>query len=127
MQMKHKQNLQEIEKLEAELAEAEAQLADAKRGREEDPEGGRAAKLAKLAEMEKEIAALDKEYQDLQQYDPKVLADLEKELELVTEAAHRWTDNIFNCKTYLVKKRGMDKKQAVRRLDLTLKLYSICM
>lgn len=74
---------------------------------------GRAAKLARLAGYAKERAALQQEYETLKDLDPQVLADLEKELDLVTQAAHRWTDNIFNCQTYLVKKRGMEKKQAV--------------
>ena len=74
---------------------------------------GRAAKLTRLAEIAKERAALEKEYDTLKELDPQVLADLEKELDLVTQAANRWTDNIFNCQSYLVKKRGREKKQVV--------------
>ena len=76
---------------------------------------GRAAKLARLTEFAAERAALEKEYETLKELDPQVMADLEKELELVTQAANRWTDNIFNCQSYLVKKRGMEKKQVVWR------------
>jgi hypothetical protein len=43
----------------------------------------------------------------------------EKELQLVTQAAHRWTDNIFECKSYLTKKRGLDKKEANRLLGIS--------
>ena len=50
---------------------------------------------------------------------PQALADLEKELKFVTEAANRWTDNIFNCQTYLVKKRNLDKKAAQKMLAIT--------
>ena len=113
-QIQHQSTLADIKTLESQLAEATAQLADAKRGREDDESGGRAAKLARLATMAKERAALEKEYATLMENDPAVLADLEKELDLVTQAAHRWTDNIFNCQSYLVKKRGMEKKQVVR-------------
>lgn len=69
--------------------------------------------MTRLAEIAKERAALEKEYDTLKELDPQVLADLEKELDLVTQAANRWTDNIFNCQSYLVKKRGMEKKQVV--------------
>ncbi len=46
-------------------------------------------------ELEREKGKLEKELEDLKENDPQVLLDLEKELKLVTEAAHRWTDNIF--------------------------------
>lgn len=52
-------------------------------------------KLARLVELDKEKGVLDKELEGLKENDPQALADLEKELKLVTEAAHRWTDNIF--------------------------------
>jgi hypothetical protein len=113
-QLEHQNTLVEIERLQGVLQETTAQLADAKRGREEDGDGGRAAKLELLADMAKERAALELEYAKLKENDPQVAADLEKELNLVTQAAHRWTDNIFQCQTYLVKKRGMEKKQVVR-------------
>eukprot|EP00977_Amphora_coffeiformis_P011135 scaffold2657_cov89-Amphora_coffeaeformis.AAC.29 len=122
-QIEHQKTLAQIEKLQTELDQATSQLADAKRGREnddgDDQEGGRAAKLARLAVMAKERAALEQEYAKLKENDPAVLADLEKELNLVTQAAHRWTDNIFNCQSYLVKKRGMEKKQVYRMLGIT--------
>lgn len=112
-QIQHQNTVQEVERLETILAQATAELADAKRGRQDDDDGNRAAKLARLAQLTKEKTALQTEYDRLKENDPQALADLEKELELVTQAAHRWTDNVFNCYTYLVKKRGMDKKQAV--------------
>ncbi|KAI2497047.1 hypothetical protein MHU86_17473 [Fragilaria crotonensis] len=84
-----------------------------------DEGGERAAKLARLAELSKERAALQIEYEALKENDPQALADLQKELELVKNAANRWTDNVFNCKTYLVKKRGMDKKEAIKILGIT--------
>jgi len=80
---------------------------------------GRAAKLRRLNEITLERQALESELAKLKENDPHVLADLEKELKLVTEAANRWTDNIFNCKTYLTKKRGMDRKDANRFLGIT--------
>lgn len=79
----------------------------------------RAAKLQRLNEIAKERAAIESELETLKENDPQALADLEKELELVTQAANRWTDNIFNCKSYLTKKRGMDKKEACKLLGIT--------
>ena len=129
-QKQHKQTLQRIEDLKPTLEEAAAKLADAKRGREELGEGEegetRAQKLAKLSEMNKKKAAIEKELETLKENDPAALADLEKELKLVTEAANRWTDNIFECKTYLVKKRGMDKKEAMKIIGITANFDCKC-
>ena len=103
-------------------------LADAKRGREEEEEeeggvGGssssRASKMARRSELLAETAAARIELEKLRQNDPREIANLEREFELVRGAAHRWTDNIFSCKDYLVKKRGMMKAEGecARRLD----------
>ena len=79
----------------------------------------RATKLQRLEELRVQRVQVERELAVLRENDPQALADLEKELQLVTEAAHRWTDNIFNCKSYLVKKRGMDRKEAEKLLGIT--------
>jgi len=164
LQVRHEQLLVQIDAFKKQNAEADANLADAKRGREEveeeeeevvdedddggaatagDGEGsgggddgnnkktttkkkkvvvvstGRAAKLARLGEIRARRAALEDELSALKQNDPAAVADLEKEFRLCRDAAHRWTDNVFNAKDYLVKKRGMDKKEALRILGIT--------
>lgn len=118
MQSQHKERLETMEQLKVQVQEATAQLADAKRGRE-DTEGDRPTKLQRLAEIAKEKSQVEQELEKLKENDPQALANLEKELKLCTEAANRWTDNIFNAKTYLVKKRGMDRKQADKILGIT--------
>jgi seryl-tRNA synthetase len=118
MQIQHQQNLESIEKLQAAIQEASARLADAKRGREDD-DGDRPKKLQRLTEMAKERQTLDQELETLKENDPQALADLEKERKLVVEAANRWTDNVFNCKTYLTKKRGMGRKETDKLLGIT--------
>lgn len=133
-QKSHQQTLDTIQELKPKVEEASAQLADAKRGREEEVElqqgnteddavttrtTNRAAKLQRLNELEQRKSKILAELESLKENDPAALADLEKELKLVTSAAHRWTDNIFECKSYLVKKRGMDKKEAMRILGIT--------
>ena len=122
--MQHEETLVNIERLKEQITEANAKLADAKRGREEEEDGdnkenSRASKLARLAELEQSNKKAQVELEKLQQNDPQMLADLEKELKLVTEAANRWTDNIFACKSYLTKKRGMSSKEACRILGIT--------
>ena len=79
----------------------------------------RTMKLQRLNEIALEKSKLLNEINILKENDPQVVADLEKELNFVKEAANRWTDNIFNCKSYLIKKRNMDKKEAHRVLGIT--------
>ena len=117
-QIKYEKTLQDIEATKVKVEEASARLADARRGREDD-DGERAKKLARISELAKEKTALQTELEALKENDPQALADLEKELKLVTEAANRWTDNIFNCKTFLTRKRGIDKKEANKILGIS--------
>jgi hypothetical protein len=119
LQIEHKQNVAALEQLQAAVQEASAKLADAKRGREENEQGERATKLARLQDIQAEKIKVVAELDSLKENDPQALADLEKELKLVTDAANRWTDNIFNARDYLVKKRGMDRKEANKMLAIT--------
>lgn len=118
-ELAHAETLKKIEALRTNIKEAEARLADAKRGREEDESGERAKKMVRRVELNKSIAAAQVELGKLKQNDPQEIANLEKELKLVMGGAHRWTDNIFSCKDYLVKKRGMVKKEADKILGIT--------
>jgi len=118
-ELAHEETKKKIESLKGNIKEGEARLADAKRGREEDESGERAKKMARRAELNKGLVAARAELEKLKQNDPQEIANLEKELKLVTGGAHRWTDNIFSCKDYLVKKRGMIKKEANQYLQIT--------
>ena len=79
----------------------------------------RAKKMARRAELTSSLAAKTSELEKLQENDPQAIADLEKELRLVTEAATRWTDNIFACQEYMVKKRGMVKKEVNKMIGIS--------
>ena len=134
LQLEYTKTLEEITRMKSLITDAEIRLANAKRGREAEEDddddddddtaananggGGeknsnnsRAAKMARRAELAKELLAATSELEVLKQNDPLEVVNLEKELKLVTGAAHRWTDNIFSCKDYLVKKRGMMKAE----------------
>jgi len=125
MQTQHEKRVRNIEQLKQQRAQSLIQLADAKRGRDDEDEedsklsSSRSSKLARLESLEKERKDTEIELARLKDNDPQALADLEKELRLMTNAANRWTDNIFACKKYLTKKRGMDKKEANRILGVT--------
>ncbi len=74
--------------------------------------------MARRAELKAAKKAAEEELEKLKQNDPQAIADLEAELKFVKEAANRWTDNIFACQDYLVKKRGMPKKEAFKILGI---------
>jgi hypothetical protein len=118
MEIQHEETLKSIELLQTQIAEAQVKCMDAKRGREDDGDE-RAQKLTRLTELAHERKKAEDELESLKENDPQALADLEQELKLVTQAANRWTDNIFNCKTFLTKKRGLDNKEACRILGIT--------
>ncbi|RWS21231.1 meiotic nuclear division protein 1-like protein [Leptotrombidium deliense] len=65
----------------------------------------RRQKAVKLAKLEKSIAEYSKYIEDNQHLDPDKLAEIKKESEVAKEAINRWTDNIFNIKSYA--KRNM--------------------
>jgi len=119
MQIKHEQTIANIESIKKRIMEANVKLADAQRGREEGENNERAQKLQKLDKLSKQKLNAEKELETLKQNDPQALADLYHELKLCKEAANRWTDNIFSCQDYLVKKRGMMKKEAQKFIGIT--------
>lgn len=126
MQLEHAKVKEDIQDLKQKVAEASAKLADAKRGRE-DEDGERAKKLQRLKDLAEERKKAEAELATLRENDPQALADLEKELQLVKAAANRWTDNIFTCKAYLVKKKNMGKKEADAMLGITSAFDCKCM
>jgi hypothetical protein len=79
----------------------------------------RKQKLQRLQEIEQSKVKALAELEKLKENDPQAIADLEQELRFVHQAANRWTDNIFNCQSYLVKKRGMNKKDTYKLLGIT--------
>eukprot|EP00591_Stephanopyxis_turris_P014503 CAMPEP_0195539778 /NCGR_PEP_ID=MMETSP0794_2-20130614/50232_1 /TAXON_ID=515487 /ORGANISM="Stephanopyxis turris, Strain CCMP 815" /LENGTH=213 /DNA_ID=CAMNT_0040673827 /DNA_START=123 /DNA_END=764 /DNA_ORIENTATION=+ len=120
LQIKYQNTLSSIETLKAKINDANVKLSDAKRGREEDPDTNeRSKKIARLKELRDLNQKATKELESLKENDPQALADLEKELILCKEAANRWTDNIFECKSFLTKKRGMSSKEACKILGIT--------
>jgi len=64
------------------------------------------------------LPSIFQELAKLKENDPTVIEELRKELRMTQEAANRWTDNIFACKSYLTKKRGMSGKEADQILQI---------
>ncbi|XP_037081427.1 meiotic nuclear division protein 1 homolog [Pollicipes pollicipes] len=85
----------------------EAQLAEAAVGREEDDERGQL--LKDLAGRRQERARLDAEIAKYKDCDPEALEAMRQQSRIAIEAANRWTDNIFNIKSWCKRKFSMEE------------------
>ena len=101
------------------FAMVKKRIRDVTVGREEDDEGTRAKKLKKLADLRAAKVAREAELEILKENDPMVVEELRKELRMCRDAANRWTDNLFACKSYLTKKRGLAKKEAEQMVGIS--------
>jgi len=77
------------------------------------------SQLKRLQDLQKEKEDREKELELLKENDPLVVEELRKELRMCRDSANRWTDNVFACKSYLVKKRGLAKKEAEQMIGIT--------
>mmetsp|Transcript_8830 Transcript_8830/g.27580 ORF Transcript_8830/g.27580 Transcript_8830/m.27580 type:complete len:205 (-) Transcript_8830:50-664(-) len=99
-----------LERAKARLADAKAAEAAAKKGRE-DPDGSRAAKLKRLAELTQKRQGLEAQLEGLKANDPEELARITKLAEEMKGHAQRWTENLFSIKSYLVQKKNVQACQ----------------
>lgn len=113
----HEKSKRELEQYKVRLVESEAKLAEAKKVLKEEI-NDYADKLKHLLIIGVELEELVSQISSLKDSDPNILADLQRSLNLALEGVHRWTDNIFQCKSYLVKKRGLSKKEAFKVLKI---------
>ncbi|CCI43066.1 hypothetical protein ABG067_004663 [Albugo candida] len=67
----------------------------------------RAEKLARMVELEETLSIMKEKVKQFEENDPKVLNELESSVKKVKEGADRWTDNIFNLRSWVVQKRGV--------------------
>lgn len=62
--------------------------------------------------LKKEINDLEIQFESMKENDPAEVARRESEVEACKSAANRWTDNILELRSWLVKKKGMSSKEA---------------
>ena len=101
-----------IEKLEADIEVAREQhraalaaMEASKSGREDTPE--RRALLEEFEGLRAKRARLANEIALRADQDPELLKAIDEDTNIAYAAANRWTDNIFNIKTWAVKKHNM--------------------
>ncbi len=84
-----------------------------------DADGSRSKKLRRLNELNISKASLNSELSILADSDPEAIDDLHKSVAMCKAAAERWTDNVLACRSYLIKRKGWDRKEADRALGIT--------
>lgn len=107
--------LEEEIKLEtSELAETHKKVKVVRESRVES--ASRDAQLKQLSSLKQEIAALEGQVEVLKENDPEEVARQTAIVDMCKTAANRWTDNLLELRSWLVKKKGMSSKEAVNTL-----------
>ena len=70
----------------------------------------RTANLAEQEALQTEIAELDSKLAAFAASDPERVSELRANIQAALEGANRWTDNIFQARTYCRKNFGMEPK-----------------
>jgi len=105
---------EEIKSETAELAETHKKIKVVRECRVES--AGRDAQLKQLLSLKQEIAALEGQVEVLKENDPEEVARQTATVDMCKMAANRWTDNLLELRSWLVKKKGMSSKEAVNTL-----------
>ena len=105
---------EEIKSETAELAETHKKIKVVRECRVES--AGRDAQLKQLLSLKQEIAALEGQVEVLKENDPEEVARQTAIVDMCKMAANRWTDNLLELRSWLVKKKGLSSKEAVNTL-----------
>ena len=79
---------------------------------------GRDTWMKELSDLRNEEALLDKQLDRLKVNDPEEILRVEKLAMSNKAAADRWTDNIWQIKSYMTKRKGMSGKEVYIALGL---------
>eukprot|EP00743_Colponemidia_sp_Colp-15_P008891 GILK01009701.1.p1 GENE.GILK01009701.1~~GILK01009701.1.p1 ORF type:complete len:210 (+),score=61.54 GILK01009701.1:45-674(+) len=114
----------DVEKLKAEKSALLKRKREATEDRQDSDE--RAAKLQRLAELQKEQAALNKELEQYRKNDPETVNKLTSEAKIAWESANRWTDNICVVKRWILDKQpGMSESDLNKHFEIPNELDTL--
>uniref|UniRef100_H2ZBQ0 Meiotic nuclear division protein 1 homolog n=1 Tax=Ciona savignyi TaxID=51511 RepID=H2ZBQ0_CIOSA len=74
--------------------------------------------VEELTELQTKKAKLETEITKYKDCDPEVINELQKEATIAKEAANRWTDNIFNLKSWIKRKFPIDENVINKQFDI---------
>eukprot|EP00767_Chilomastix_cuspidata_P004405 gnl/Chilomastix_cuspidata/4544.p1 GENE.gnl/Chilomastix_cuspidata/4544~~gnl/Chilomastix_cuspidata/4544.p1 ORF type:complete len:331 (-),score=118.78 gnl/Chilomastix_cuspidata/4544:53-1045(-) len=113
--------LEGLERLEVEVRAdeeaARARLEALQAGREDTDE--RRALISERRALLGELAAQNEQLRFRAEHSPESIELKRLALAAYVEGANRWTDNVFQTQSYLVRKRHMDRKEVQRILGIT--------
>ena len=90
----------ELEEIKSNIEKWKQQIIDGTKARE-DPESLRSSKIEKIPKLKSGIEVLSKTAQAFERTDPKKVEDLQKRNKLAKDSANRWTDNLFEVKSWI--------------------------
>ncbi|KAJ9089599.1 Meiotic nuclear division protein 1 [Entomophthora muscae] len=99
----------EIDALEVQYQNNEEKRLEYEKEMAEVDETERKTAMQKLESLESKHSSIKTELEELKDFDPKLIEEIENHMSDFKEAANRWTDNIFSLESFCVKKFGMDK------------------
>ena len=67
--------------------------------------------LKQMKILEDEIRSLEREATELKDNDPDVVAKMTFDTDIRRRAANRWLDNIYEVRSWLMKKRGLSSRE----------------
>ena len=94
----------------AAIAETKTRLESASAVRPESDD--RSAKLQQLSALKSDISEFERQVEALKENDPAEIEKMENNITLCRDASNRWTDNLLQVRTWMVKKKGMSTKEA---------------
>ena len=89
-----------MRRLNSTIEETKQQISDANKERE-DPDSERPSKLEMIAKLKQENEEITQKLTALDRTDPRKVEELQKQQKISKEAANRWTDNIFEVKSWV--------------------------
>ena len=112
----HDSTQESLEGKEKSVEEAKEIIAKLKPGREKTDEYN--SLLAERATKRQKLDQMKKQLEEHRENDTEALKELQSVNDLAHLAADRWTDNMWALKSYLVKKRGIDRKEVDKFLGM---------
>ena len=114
---------EKIKELEAELelirsntALVEKNIVEKSIGREKTEEHDQ--QLEKLNQFKSKHKILEEEYQQFKDSDPEIIEEQRKKIKFASQSANRWTDNIFNVRSWCRDKFNIDCKEIDKNFDI---------
>ena len=83
-----------------------------------DPDNLREDKLARIEKLKAQISSSNKKLEEIARSDPKKVEELTANTKIAFEAGCRWTDNLYEVKSWIQKKTMMENSEIQRNFPI---------